>query len=104
MDFFKRKKVLPPLFSEAEFAEVATYEQAVAFLEGLGPDEYAKVIKVVEICRQAQNDCAEALGQPLMPSTFINPKPPVDEDEPNFLDDMLDEKPKNKSKKIKVND
>ncbi len=100
--FRKHKSVLPPLLSEADFDEVANYSSAVAYLEGLSIEEYAKVLKVVAICRKANEECAEALGEKLEPTTFINPPAePTDTPEPDFLDELSD-KPK-KTTKIKVN-
>lgn len=99
--FGKEKKQLPDLITQADFDEVANYSSTIAYLEGLSIEDYAKVLKVAGIRRKANEDCAEALGVPMMATTSINPPDTHADDEPDFLD-MLDDKPKSKGKKITV--
>lgn len=97
MSLFGKKKELPPLMTEADFEDVASFSSAVAYLEGLSDEDYVKVLEVGGIRRKAIKDCAAVLGQPSEPTTYIDPPKPADE--PNFLEDEL--KP-NKPKSIKV--
>lgn len=97
MSLFKRKKpVVGTYFGEPLYNdEPANYDSAVAYLEGLSIEDYAKVLKVAGICRQANEDCAAALGVPLEPTTFINPPEPAEpSDEPEFLTGDEKSKPK----------
>lgn len=100
----KDKKELPPLMTAADFVDVANYDSALNYLVGLSDDEYKKVINVADIHRKAYQESAAVLGTPNEPTTFINPPEPElpPADEPNFLDELADEKPKSKPKKITV--
>lgn len=104
--FGKQKRELPPLMTAADFDEVGNYESSLAYLCGLSDAEYKKVIEVSGIHRKALQDSANVLGQPLEPTTFITEPEPVSEptDEPNFLDDLVDDKKKSKGKHIEVKD
>lgn len=109
--------------------QAVNFNTVLEWLIGLGDDDYNKVVKVSGIHRKAYGDAADALGEPLDPTTFINPPEPVsnmvvvdkdvhhldhkrpktmldDDDELNmaFLDDD-DQQPKKKtSKPVKVQD
>lgn len=101
--FGNKKQPLPDLMTPADYEDVANYNSALSYLIGLSDDEYKKVINVADIHRKAYQDSAAVLGVANEPTTFINPPEPTEpEDEPNFLDDLADEKPKSKSKKIAV--
>lgn len=103
--FGKQKKELPPLMTAADFDEVANYESALSYLVGLSDEEYQKVIKVADIHRKAYQEAAAVLGTPNEPTTFINtPEPEQPADEPNFLDDLADDKKKSKGRHIEVKD
>lgn len=93
------------LITPADYDEVGNFSSSTAYLQGLSDDEYAKVLKVSEIRRQADKDCAIALDETLEPSTFIYPKEvePAPPSEPNFLDDLeMDMKPKKVDGKVAV--
>lgn len=98
--FGKKKSVLPPLMTEADFDDVANYESALSYLIGLSDDEYKKVTEVASIHRKAYQEAAAVLGTANEPTTFINqPEPETEPDnDPDFLEDL---KPK-VGKKIKV--
>lgn len=103
--FGKQKKELPPLMTAADFDEVANYESALAYLCGLSDQEYKQVIEISGIHRKALQDSANVLGQPFEATTFINtPEPEQPADEPNFLDDLVDDKKKSKGRHIEVKD
>lgn len=69
--FGKQRKVLPELLPPSEYDEVANYNAAMAFLEGLSPQDYAKVLEVANIRRKALQDEAAALGVENEPTTYI---------------------------------
>lgn len=100
--FGKKKKVTGTYFGEPIFEDdPVSYEQVLGYLVGLSDDEYKQVTQVAEIHRKAYLDSQAVLGEPVEPSTFINPPvPETPTDEPNFLDD--DELTNKPGKKIKV--
>lgn len=102
--FGKEKKQLPELMTAADYADVANYESALNYLIGLSDDEYKKVTDVATIHRKAYQEAAAVLGTANEPTTFITPPEPEEtpEDEPDFLDDLINDKPKSKGKKITV--
>lgn len=101
--FGNKKQPMPDLITEADFEDVANYNSALSFLVGLSDDEYKKVTEVAGIHRKAYQESAAVLGIENEPTTFINPpEPETAADEPNFLDDIGDDKPKSKSRKIAV--
>lgn len=84
--FGNKKRELPDLLTEADFADAASYESALNYLVGLSDEEYKQVIQVAEIHRKAFADSAAVLGTPNEPTTFINPPEPAEPaDEPNFF-------------------
>lgn len=105
MGLFRNKKpALPDLITQADFDDVANYGSALSYLIGLSDEDYKKVTQVAEIHRKAYQDAAAVLGDPNEPTTFINaPEPELEPTpEPDFLDDLINDKPKSKGKKIAV--
>lgn len=111
MGIFDRKKVsLPPLISDEELFPSVNFDSVLDWLVGLSAEEYEKVCKVATIHRNALQESAAVLGKANEPYSQIDdPKdelqtiPPVLIDkEPAFLTE--DEKPKTKSRAIKVKD
>lgn len=88
MGLFDKNKRLEDLLKKADNNLAANYATGTAYLQGLSDDDYAKVLKVVDILRKANKDCADVLGIPQEPTTYITP--PV---EPEYLDMLLDDKP-----------
>lgn len=100
--FRKPKKVLPPLISDEEMDAYTgiNYSNVLEWLVGLSAQDYAKVLQVANIYREADQKAAGALGVANEPTTFIDPPEAAPADD--FLD-MLEDKPKSKTTKIKVN-
>lgn len=102
--FDRKKKTLPALMTAADFEDVANFDSALAYLVGLGDEDYKKVCQVADIHRKAYQDSAAVLGQPNDPTTFITPPEPADDqtsDEPAYIDHIA---PLKTAKQIKVKD
>lgn len=103
--FGNKKKVTGTYFGEPLFEDdPVNYEQALAYLVGLSDEDYVKVMDVAGIHRKAYKDSQAVLGEPVEPTTFINPPEPTpapgEVAAPDFLDDIAPEKPK--PKKVEV--
>lgn len=102
MLFRKPKKVLPALISDEEidFSAAVNYDSVLDWLVGLSAQDYAKVLQVGNIYRNADQEAAAALGTANEPTTFIMPAE-QDSIDPAFLD-IPEKKPATKPKKIQV--
>lgn len=92
----KQAEPLPPLWSEQELQELGQvdYNSVLEYLQGLSDKDYAALIKVAEIYRNANEKAAAALGIAVEPTTHIHPPvPPADpilQRASSFLDDEPD--------------
>ncbi len=107
MGLFGKKRSLPPLVSDNS-TPVINFNTVVEYLEGLSKQDLDKLLKVVNIYRNASKDVNKVLGIKDEPSVTIN-KETADESElspADSIDFLLDEEPAEKPpttpKKIKV--
>lgn len=105
MGLFGKKREFPPLLSD-DSTPVINFNTVVEYLEGLSKSDLDKLLKVVNIYRNANKDVNKVLGIKDEPSVTIDKESLAeaeldsDDDIPFILDDDLVEKPK--SKKITV--
>lgn len=93
--FGKQKRELPPLMSEEEIdalADPVNFDSVVSYLEGLSRSDYEKLLKVVNIYRNANKDVNKVLGiqnEPVVKiGKFRQGEPePDDEGDGEFLND-----------------
>lgn len=96
MGLFGKKKELPPLLSDAEIdAELepcVNFNSVVTYLEGLSRYDYDKILKVVNIYREANKSASKVLGIKDEPSTTIDKESrseaTLDDDLPFLEDDV----------------
>lgn len=102
--FGKKKREFAPLISDNS-TPVVNFNTVVEYLEGLSKQDLDKLLKVVNIYRNANKDVNKVLGIKDEPTATITKESRDEAEISDELDFMLDdepaEKPKN-SKKIKV--
>ena len=115
MGIFGNKKQSLPAFLDdepIEQPEAVNYNSVVDWLTGLSVEDYAKVIKISEIYREANAKTCGVLGVENGPTTFITePEPEVPEqtDPDKIVDDelaaaFLEDEPKKPQTKVQVKD
>lgn len=104
--FGKKKQEFPPLNSALE-TPVVNFNSVIEYLEGLSKADYEKLLKVVNIYRNANKDVHSVLGLKLEPSTTIakesRDEAELDEDSDiaDLLEDIDPDEPK-PAKKVTV--
>lgn len=109
MGLFDRKKrvELPPLLSDEEIDAAleppVNYQSVVDYLVDLPKLDYEKLLKVVDIYRNADKDVAKTLGIKLQPTATIDKESKAESE--NVLDDITfleDYAPPVKTSTVKV--
>lgn len=93
MDLFKRNKKKPigdlsPVLTKAD--DPVNYNSVLDYLVGLSKEDYAAMIKVTGIYRDANKKAADVLKVEDQPTSQLKPDEPTDDEIDQALDDALD--------------